>query len=178
MGVTDDINVCAMPHLQASSEGLSLLYYLLGQSLSALPAGRCAGAPCPEHAANKFRTALRHNPDNEEAKHALSALVSDPSTTTASAAYVKSLFDEYANTFDHSLLNGLGYKAPSLLHERVKAVVEERSIPKFATLFDAGCGTGLCGPLFRDMASTLVGVDLSPEMIRKVCDCHSRLSSI
>ena len=139
----------------------------MGQALSALPPGRSAGS---KTAADAFKTALKHNPNNEEAKHALSALVSDPSTTTASAAYVKSLFDEYANTFDHALVDGLGYQAPSLLHEKVKAVIEERSIPKFATLFDAGCGTGLCGPLFRDMASTLVGVDLSPEMIRKVFD--------
>lgn len=145
-----------------------MLYYLLGQALSALPPNRCAGSPCPEHAADKFRTALRHNPDNEEAKHALSALVSDPSTTSASAAYVKSLFDEYANTFDQALVDGLGYKAPKLLFERVQFVVQDKSLPKFGTLFDAGCGTGLCGPLFRDMADTLVGVDLSPEMIRKV----------
>ena len=30
---------------------------------------------------------------------------------------------------------------------------------------DLGCGTGLCGPLFRGMARTMVGVDLSPGML-------------
>jgi predicted TPR repeat methyltransferase len=30
---------------------------------------------------------------------------------------------------------------------------------------DLGCGTGLCGPLFRDMANTLIGVDLAPNML-------------
>ena len=34
-------------------------------------------------------------------------------------------------------------------------------------ILDLGCGTGLCGPQFRDMASALIGVDLSPRMIEK-----------
>ena len=32
-------------------------------------------------------------------------------------------------------------------------------------VMDLGCGTGLCAPLFRGMAGTLVGVDLSPQML-------------
>jgi predicted TPR repeat methyltransferase len=35
----------------------------------------------------------------------------------------------------------------------------------FSTVLDAGCGTGLCGPLVRDLCRTLVGVDLSPKML-------------
>jgi predicted TPR repeat methyltransferase len=37
-------------------------------------------------------------------QHALSALVADPAITTASNAYIKSLFDEYAATFDKALV--------------------------------------------------------------------------
>ena len=33
-----------------------------------------------------------------------------------------------------------------------------------------GCGTGLCAPLFRPIARTLHGVDLSPRMIDKARD--------
>ncbi len=32
-------------------------------------------------------------------------------------------------------------------------------------VLDAGCGTGLCGPLLRPYASRLVGVDLSGGML-------------
>ena len=32
-------------------------------------------------------------------------------------------------------------------------------------ILDAGCGTGLCGPLLRPYARKLVGVDLSPKML-------------
>ncbi|NIR58985.1 MAG: methyltransferase domain-containing protein, partial [Gammaproteobacteria bacterium] len=34
-------------------------------------------------------------------------------------------------------------------------------------ILDAGCGTGLCGPLLAPHARTLVGVDLSGGMIAK-----------
>jgi len=34
-------------------------------------------------------------------------------------------------------------------------------------LLDLGCGTGLCGPLFREMAGRMTGIDLSPKMIEK-----------
>ena len=34
-------------------------------------------------------------------------------------------------------------------------------------VLDAGCGTGLCGPLLRPNCSRLVGVDLSPQMIER-----------
>jgi predicted TPR repeat methyltransferase len=41
--------------------------------------------------------------------------------------------------------------------------------PSFDPLdvLDLGCGTGLCGPLLRPLARTLVGVDLSPKMLAK-----------
>lgn len=35
----------------------------------------------------------------------------------------------------------------------------------FANVLDAGCGTGLCGPLLRSHCAQLVGVDLSARMI-------------
>ena len=34
-------------------------------------------------------------------------------------------------------------------------------------VLDAGCGTGLCGPLLKPYAEILVGVDLSPKMLAK-----------
>ena len=34
-------------------------------------------------------------------------------------------------------------------------------------VLDAGCGTGLCGPGLRGRAGRLVGVDLSPEMLKR-----------
>jgi predicted TPR repeat methyltransferase len=59
----------------------------------------------------------------------------------------------------------ISYRTPEILHDRVNQFVT----PAEASLdvIDLGCGTGLCAPLFRGMARTLHGVDLSPRMIEK-----------
>jgi predicted TPR repeat methyltransferase len=85
---------------------------------------------------------------------------------------VASLFDHYADTFDRHLLGTLGYRGPQLLHD---AVVAAGVAAGPLDIADLGCGTGLCGPLFKPMARTLVGVDLSSRMVhqareRKVYD--------
>ena len=77
--------------------------------------------------------ALKHNPDNEEAKHALSALVADPTVTTASTAYITSLFDEYAATFDKALVQDLNYTAPQKIHEVVSELAARSGIKSFKT---------------------------------------------
>jgi predicted TPR repeat methyltransferase len=75
--------------------------------------------------------------------------------------YVRSLFDQYANRFDAHLTQHLAYRAPQLLADAIA-----RCAPgHFARVVDLGCGTGLCGALFRERAETLIGVDLSPQMI-------------
>src|SRR6476620_7898555 len=38
---------------------------------------------------------------------------------------------------------------------------------KALDVLDAGCGTGLCGPLFAPYARRLTGVDLSPGMLAR-----------
>lgn len=79
----------------------------------------------------------------------------------APRAYVRDLFDEYAGRYDRHLLHDLGYAAPNL----VRVAVGERLAGRKAAVADLGCGTGLCGPLFRPVAAQLVGVDLSPRML-------------
>lgn len=77
---------------------------------------------------------------------------------------VRELFDEYADTFDDELVNGLRYDVPNLLREQLG------SLPpggKFKRCLDLGCGTGLSGVAFRDCCDFLEGVDLSPKMVKK-----------
>jgi len=77
--------------------------------------------------------------------------------------YVARLFDSYAGYFDEHLVGGLNYQAPQLLHEAVTAAAPAQPMD----ILDLGCGTGLCGMLFRPMARRLIGVDLSPGMLEK-----------
>lgn len=58
----------------------------------------------------------------------------------------QALFDYYATSFDESL-KGLDYSSPEALREVLGGMK-----PRYSEVFDAGCGTGLLGPLFRDIS--------------------------
>ncbi len=82
------------------------------------------------------------------------------------AAYVRTLFDQYAARFDTALTEGLAYRGPQILAEAVAAAcAAEHRAEKFADALDLGCGTGLAGAVFRPHAERLTGVDLSERMI-------------
>lgn len=115
-------------------------------------------------AAQHFAEIIRINPADEQAQHLLAAQRGETSSS-APAAYVATLFDGFADTFDSKLVDKLNYRTPELVHQ----LVEQSVAPAANSLqvIDLGCGTGLCAPLFRGMASTLHGVDLSPRMVEK-----------
>ncbi|HMU52807.1 MAG TPA: methyltransferase domain-containing protein, partial [Geminicoccaceae bacterium] len=94
-------------------------------------------------------------------RHLIAAWLRIPSRR-APVRYVRALFDEYAGRYDGHLLRDLHYAAPNL----VRTIVGDRLDGRpDAAVADLGCGTGLCGPLFRRVAGRLVGVDLSPRML-------------
>ena len=114
-----------------------------------------------DEAAAAFRRLLSFDPENVVSRHLLAACISDPHCERAPVAYVRKLFDHYAPHFDESLAR-LQYRAPQLIVERLTKSVAPTG--NFEVL-DAGCGTGLCGPLLKPFAARLVGVDLSPCML-------------
>lgn len=91
-----------------------------------------------------------------------------PLPDTAPDAYVKRLFDDYADRFETHLVGRLGYRGPQLLAD---AIARLRQTP-FAQAIDLGCGTGLCGERFRADVGQLAGVDLSPRMIAQARAKH------
>jgi predicted TPR repeat methyltransferase len=82
--------------------------------------------------------------------------------SSAPQAYVRTLFDQYAATFDSHLVEKLAYRGPQLLRATI-----ERGAPGqiFQRVLDLGCGAGLFAAHFRDLGEAFVGVDLSPAMI-------------
>lgn len=84
---------------------------------------------------------------------------------TAPSAFVETLFDQYAETFDEALVEKLEYRVPELLEKAVQAAAAGRR--GFAHVVDLGCGTGLMGERLRRIASFIEGFDLSAEMLRK-----------
>ncbi|WP_207476242.1 tetratricopeptide repeat protein [Arenibaculum pallidiluteum] len=81
-----------------------------------------------------------------------------------SPAFVRGLFDTYADRFDRDLLGRLDYRAPAILREATAPLLAGRGE---LDVLDIGCGTGLAGIAFRDAAAFLEGSDLSPRMVDK-----------
>jgi SAM-dependent methyltransferase len=82
----------------------------------------------------------------------------------ASDAYVTSTFDAFAESFD-AKLGKLQYRAPQLVADALARCAGEHCGHLVA--LDAGCGTGLCGPLIAPWVAHLTGVDLSAGMIER-----------
>jgi predicted TPR repeat methyltransferase len=105
---------------------------------------------------------VRDEPDDPLARHTLAACSGRDVPPRASDAYIEKTFDSFAASFDAKLAK-LSYRAPAL----VAAMLDEAGIGASRALdvLDAGCGTGLCGPLVAQYARRLVGVDLSERML-------------
>lgn len=117
----------------------------------------------PEEAIAAYRQALANGGDAEQIKFALAALGADAVPDAAPAQFVASLFDQYANRFDHHLVSDLKYQSPTELAGQITRFCPARELD----VLDLGCGTGLAGALLRPLARTLTGVDLSPNMLEK-----------
>jgi len=115
-----------------------------------------------EEAIISYRAALANGYDPEELRFSLAALGADATPAAAPADLVVRLFDMYAAVFDQHL-TALQYRSPQTLFDAVSPGAPAAGWD----IADLGCGTGLCGPLFRPIARTLSGVDLSLNMIRK-----------
>jgi predicted TPR repeat methyltransferase len=134
-----------------------------------------------DEARQVYREWLDEEPGDPIAKHMLAACGSDEVPARASDGFVESVFDSFAASFD-TKLERLRYRAPQLVADEVArwCGAPQRTL----RIADAGCGTGLCGPLVAPFAAHLAGVDLSTQMLarareRGVYDdlTHGELSS-
>lgn len=85
--------------------------------------------------------------------------------------YVKHLFDQFSSDYDMRMLSGLSYRAHLVLRALANMVVA--AAPHSLAILDLGCGTGLAGDAFKDLAHRFDGIDLSPRMIE-----HARARGI
>jgi predicted TPR repeat methyltransferase len=135
-----------------------------------------APVDCKELAAHAFSQAVELDPGNAEARHRLASITADATMKRASNVYVKTLFDNYAANFEHSLVNELGYTGYERLRRGFdRAFVGEASLPSFAKVVDAGCGTGLVGAEFRNVSQLLIGVDLSQAILDEAVKARPNL---
>lgn len=79
-------------------------------------------------------------------------------------AYVRGLFDDYADRFEAALVDELGYRAPWLIADLIEKV---RPGAVFAKGVDLGCGTGLMAEALKGRVGHFSGCDLSTEMVAR-----------
>lgn len=131
--------------------------------------GECLAAlGCGDAALAAYRRVLTLDPaDRFGAALALAQLGATPPPGEAPAAFVRTLFDQYADGFERDLVEALNYRGPEILANAIGRTLGQGPFDTF----DAGCGTGLLGVVLRPLAARLEGADLSPRMVEKA---HAR----
>ncbi|PWK64135.1 methyltransferase domain-containing protein [Aminobacter sp. AP02] len=118
-------------------------------------------------AAEAWRMSLKLEPaDRPGAALKLQLIGAAPASESPPSAFVETLFDQYADKFDHALVETLHYRVPELLTAAIAATGRTH----FDHAIDLGCGTGLMGVKLRSAAKRLDGYDISAEMLRKARD--------
>lgn len=137
-----------MPGNSSARKLLGITYYTLGRI---------------DDAAEVYRQWLAIEPEQPMARHLYAACTGQDVPERAADDYVEQTFDRFAESFESVLNERLQYQAPQLC----AALLAEHLPPpaRQAVILDAGCGTGLCGPLIAPWARTLAGVDLSRGML-------------
>ena len=124
-----------------------------------------------DEAIESYRRILVLDPKHLKAQYSLLALT-DNLAEAPPEGYVASAFDYFAHEFEHQMAVG-NCRIPEILRLLAGKLVDERKIlsgPPFARVLDMGCGTGLAGVEFRDIAGELHGVDLSEKMLERARD--------
>ena len=118
-----------------------------------------------DEAALAYQDALKLDPSDLYVRHLVASSGALPDSTGALAAFIRSVFDGYANRFENHLLS-LGYNLPDVIrsalerHPRIAAGVE------LGPVLDLGCGTGLVARAIADLPlGPITGIDLSPRML-------------
>jgi predicted TPR repeat methyltransferase len=115
-----------------------------------------------EDARAAYEKYVELKPEDQETRHLIIALKGDPAPPRMSNVALQQMYGDHAPTFDKNLYEELEYKGPQRVHEIIDPLLAGRT--NLAVL-DLGCGTGIGGVEFKPLASQLIGVDISPEMI-------------
>jgi len=131
-----------------------------------------------------YQRVISLNPKIPEVLHLINAL-SGITTKKPPLGYVENLFDNYAATFERTLVDELDYQIPRVVGSIMR---KDHFAGNMISVLDLGCGTGLMGEAISDLDAFVVGVDLSQKMLKEAstnkryqelfhCDIQQYLSS-
>ena len=142
----------------------------------------------PAGAAGNFRRCLELDPTDSCGAVAQLVLLGEAATPErAPLAWVRGLYEGQARLWNESMkIPGRGYLGPELLAQALAQALAHTGdgvlggragLTMFDAVLDAGCGSGLCGPLLRPLARRLDGMDFSPAMLKlaKASGMYDRL---
>jgi predicted TPR repeat methyltransferase len=116
---------------------------------------------------NEARTAyefyFRHFPGDHETALILSALRDEPPPERAPDDFLTFVYRRFSGFYEETMCDDLKYHAPEHL---LAAIRKASGSCKDLVSLDLGCGTGLFGMKLRPCCRRLVGVDISPEMLK------------
>jgi len=124
-----------------------------------------------------YRKVLNLRPEDDSAHYMLASLIGTP-LDHAPDSYVRHFFDAYAEGFEKSLVDELGYDTPRQLYACFKKCTNRKEVKnEFEHGLDLGCGTGLSGIAFKKIMNVLDGVDLSANMLLQAAgkNCYTGL---
>ncbi|WP_161626823.1 class I SAM-dependent DNA methyltransferase [Desulfospira joergensenii] len=118
-----------------------------------------------KEAADCYRQLMALDPNDANARYMLDGLSGMDRQKKAPREFVTGVFDDYADHFEDQLVRTLDCHVPSKLKQAFVSFLEKTK--RFEALLDLGCGTGLAGEAFQDLAGSMTGVDLSGKMLEK-----------
>lgn len=102
-------------------------------------------------------------PDDAEIRHLLVAFRNEKPPSRVPNDCIVQLYSRFSLFYEDNLCNDLDYRGPERLEYLLQSAIGNRHQLR---MLDLGCGTGLAGLRFKHRTAQMLGIDLSPEMIR------------
>jgi len=115
-----------------------------------------------DKAVQSYKLAIKLKPNYSVPIHMLNSLTGYTSEEPP-MEYVRNLFDDYAESYDESMLNHLEYNLPFIIKDIILKL--DHGTRNFDKAIDLGCGTGLAGKDLKSLCENLSGIDISENMV-------------